>query len=320
MNVAKSIEVKEQIDTVQVSIDDVNRCLNNVQFESSMIRSYARDSLNKIEGVEEKLVDHLDASKQLITGLTGKVEKLNLSKTEKPVPKSFLVKKNIRIQDPIKSVDKFSALFTKEVATSLDSEATNKITIASLFKDKESDTGKEQKHQDTQIFPIYKHFEHSLTRYPTPDIEGKGKLPEVHTFFAYSHREWNIDIMSVGQIRQMIDMMYTEYKLMCLRGKSEIDACRTIIQCFTRTLLRWWETESSPKLIETMEAEVLKDEKGDVIHNSDGLVISNMIRALTSMILEHWCGSEIEIADKNEVILMNLKCHKMPQYEDFQRD
>ena len=145
-------------------------------------------------------------------------------------------------------------------------------------------------------------------------------MPEAHTFFPDSHREWNIDNMSVGQIRQMIDIMYTEYKLMCLRGKSEVDACKTIIQCFTGTLLRWWEAESSPKLIETMEAEVLKDEKGDVIHNQDGTVTNNMIGALTSMILEHWCGCEVEIADKHEVILMNLKCHKMSQYDDFHRD
>ena len=69
-----------------------------------------------------------------------------------------------------------------------------------------------------------------------------------------------------------------------------------------------------------MEEEVLKDEKGDVIHNPDDTVINNMIGALTSMILEHWCGSETEIADKNEVILMNLKCHKISQYEDFHRD
>ena len=58
INVANSAEVKEQIDTVQVSINDVNKCLHNVQFETSMIRSYARESLNKIEGVEEKLVGH----------------------------------------------------------------------------------------------------------------------------------------------------------------------------------------------------------------------------------------------------------------------
>lgn len=38
------------------------------------------------------------------------------------------------------------------------------------------------------------------------------------------------------------------------------------------------------------------------------------------MILEHWCGSEIEITNKNEVILMNMKCHKMSQFEDFHKD
>ena len=38
------------------------------------------------------------------------------------------------------------------------------------------------------------------------------------------------------------------------------------------------------------------------------------------MILEHWCGSEEELDDKYEVILMNLKCNKMSQFEDFHRD
>lgn len=107
---------------------------------------------------------------------------------------------------------------------------------------------------------------------------------------------------------------------MCLRGKSEIEAYKAIIQCFIGTLLRWWETESSPKLLAKMEEEVLKDEAGDIINNPYGSTMSKMIGSLTSMILEHWCGSEIEIADKNEVILMNLKCHNMSQYEDFHRD
>lgn len=107
---------------------------------------------------------------------------------------------------------------------------------------------------------------------------------------------------------------------MCLRGKSEIEACKTIIQCFTGRLLRWWENESSPALIAKMEEKCLKDAEGNIIHNSDGSVQSNMIRALTSMILEHWCGSEEELADKHEVILMNLKCSKMSQFEDFHKD
>jgi len=45
-----------------------------------------------------------------------------------------------------------------------------------------------------------------------------------------------------------------------------------------------------------------------------------MIGALTSMIVEHWCRSEAEMADKHEVILMNLRCNKMSQFEDFHRD
>lgn len=69
-----------------------------------------------------------------------------------------------------------------------------------------------------------------------------------------------------------------------------------------------------------MERELLKDEVGDIIHNRDGTTQSNMIGALTSMILEHWCGSETEIANKHEVILINFKCNKMSQFEDFHQD
>ena len=107
-----------------------------------------------------------------------------------------------------------------------------------MFKDEEE----EKKDRDSQIFPIYEPLESRFNKYPAPDLEGKGKLPEAHTFFLESHREWNFDNLSVGQIRQLIDMMFIEYKLMCLRGKSEIEACKTIIQCFIGTLLRWWET------------------------------------------------------------------------------
>ena len=69
-----------------------------------------------------------------------------------------------------------------------------------------------------------------------------------------------------------------------------------------------------------MENEILKDEGGDIIHNLDGSPQSNMIGALTSFILEDWCGGEIELANKHEIILMNIKCNKMSQCEDFHRD
>lgn len=118
----------------------------------------------------------------------------------------------------------------------------------------------------------------------------------------------------------MIDMMFTKYKLMCLRGKNKVEACKTIIQCFTGTVLRWWETQSSPDLLDKMEKELLKDEAGDIIHNIDCTPQINMIGALTSMILEHWYDSGTKIADKHEIILMNLKCNNMSQYEYFHRD
>lgn len=99
-----------------------------------------------------------------------------------------------------------------------------------------------EEEKESEVHPIYEPLEIQFNRYPAPDLSDKGKLPEAHTFFPDSHREWNIDNLSVGQVRQMIDMMFTEYKLMCIREKNEIEACKTIIQCFIGTLLRWWET------------------------------------------------------------------------------
>ena len=71
----------------------------------------------------------------------------------------------------MKPVDKFPALFPKEVTMSSSyTEATDKIKIASLFKDEELDKEKEQRNQDTQILPIYEPLEHRFTKYPTPNI------------------------------------------------------------------------------------------------------------------------------------------------------
>lgn len=73
------------------------------------------------------------------------------------------------------------------------------------------------------ILPIYEPLSSQFTRYPTLDLNGKGKMSETHTLQSRSYKEWNIDCLSVGQIRQMIDQIYIEYKLMCMRGKSEIE-------------------------------------------------------------------------------------------------
>jgi len=118
----------------------------------------------------------------------------------------------------------------------------------------------------------------------------------------------------------MIDRMYVSYKVMCMKGKTEIEAGKSIIQCFTGTLSKWWEVISSPIMIAKMEAETLRDEQGDIVYHINGTPQNNMIGALTTSILEHWCGTEEELADKHELILMNMKCRKMSEYEEFHKD
>lgn len=122
-----------------------------------------------------------------------------------------------------------------------------------------------------------------------------------------AHKELNIDNLSSYKIRHMIDQMFTEYKVMCISSKIELEVYNTLIQCFTGTLKRWWEIEFSQTLVYKMAEEIVKNGAGDVLHKEDGNPQSNMIGALTSIILKHWCGAESEISDKHSLILMNLK-------------
>ena len=69
-----------------------------------------------------------------------------------------------------------------------------------------------------------------------------------------------------------------------------------------------------------MEAEVVKDENGDVEFHPDGRRINNMIGALTALIQQNFCGDEPNISDQKELILMNLKCRNINQFEYFHRD
>lgn len=96
MSSAKSSAVKEQFDNLQVSINSVNNCLNDVQFSSLVVKSYVRES-----------------TKGLIIDLAGKFDKIEMSKSKKPVLVSFLCKRNVQIQNPVKPVDKFPHLFPK---------------------------------------------------------------------------------------------------------------------------------------------------------------------------------------------------------------
>ena len=120
-----------------------------------------------------------------------------------------------------------------------------------------SDSEKSVKH----AFPIYEPLEPQFTRPAAPDLYGAGKFPPRDAFHEGSHKEWNIYNLCAAQIRQVLDQMIVEYRMMCVEGKTKVQACKTLIACFTGTLARWWELESSPAMITKMEQEVLKMSK-----------------------------------------------------------
>lgn len=97
MNVIKSAEVKNQFDAMQVSLNDVNKNFNDVQFAFSVLKGYTRESLDKIEEVGEKMEEQDDSTKGIISELVGKIEKISLSKIDKLVPDSFLRKRSVKI-------------------------------------------------------------------------------------------------------------------------------------------------------------------------------------------------------------------------------
>jgi len=116
-----------------------------------MVRGYVRESLMKLENVEEKFVEHIDSTSGKINELVGKVDKMSLSKEDKPVPSSFLYKRSVKIQYIVKPIDKFPHLFPKEVAPAQKekieaSTSEEPISLASLFKEEE---------KEAKVLPIY---------------------------------------------------------------------------------------------------------------------------------------------------------------------
>ena len=164
MNVIKFAEIKHQFDAVQFSLNDVNKIFNDVQYTFSVVRGCTRESSNKIEEVGEKMVEQFDSTKGIISELVEKVGKMSVSKTDKPVPDSFLHKRSVKIQDPIKPMHRFPFLLPKETVVSQKEELSEHISLASLFEEEEA---------TTKVLPRYEPLENRFNQYPAPDLAGK---------------------------------------------------------------------------------------------------------------------------------------------------
>jgi hypothetical protein len=307
-------ESQRHIMDLQVSTNTVVHSVNQIHEKVVNIQDKMDISLQEVSSKTRE--NHEDLMDGLGTALTAIGKSLTdikqkSIKVDKPIPSSFLLpSSHISILSPVykpseKTIkQKFPFFFPPEqekpeASKKIDEET---ISLVSIRR------------------PAYENISAHSTRPAAPDLVGKGNLPESQTFAEDWYQEWNINNLSVAQIRHMIDRMFVFYKIMCMKGKGEVEACKTIIQCFTRTLSKWWEVISSPLMISKMEAKMLKDEQGDIVYHSDGNPMNNMIGALTTLILEHWCGTEAEISDKHEIVLMNMKCRRMSEYEQFHKE
>lgn len=214
MSCAKTTEIKENFDSLQVSIISISRTLNYVNYSTTMLKGFIKEYLTRIEVVEKKMDIGKQSTKESTEELSEKFDRLHIASKDKPIPISSLFKRTVDIQHPIKPIDKFPFLLPKETTE----EKSEPITLSSLFKET-----KQPKSSESHLFPMYEPLQCYYTRYATPNLSAKGKLSGTHSFHRESHRKWNIDNLSTPQIRQMIDLMFTKFKLVSLSSSVSLE-------------------------------------------------------------------------------------------------
>jgi hypothetical protein len=262
----------EQIIDLQVSTNTVVDATNHIREKVESLDSTLKEVCHEISEKQSERRETLEELGSALSSIGKTLTDLHQKKRDKPIPDTFLrapppMSINSPVYNPAKRSlkEKKFILFPPE---SPNPDSSEKPVSLANFK---------------QTLVDNPHFR----RAAAPDLVGKGILPEGMSYAQEWYQEWNIDGLSVAQIRQIIDRMLVAYKIMCMKGKGEVEACKSLIQCFTGSLSKWWETISSPLMLQKLEAEHLKDEQGYLVYHTDGTPMSNMIGALTTLILEH---------------------------------
>ena len=100
MNVAKAAKVKDYFDSLTVSVSDVNNSLNNIQFATSSMRSYSRESLEKVEALEAKVENEFHSTQ-------GSIEKLFV---QLDIAQIKTIENQSRLHSFIKGIFRFNIL------------------------------------------------------------------------------------------------------------------------------------------------------------------------------------------------------------------
>lgn len=211
----------EKIYDLQVSTNTTVHAVNNIQ---DKVHDLDRKVDQVLHEVSEKKTEKRETMEELGSALSsiGKsLTDLNKKKIDKPIPNSFLnPPPHMSILSPpvynpsgVNTKQKFSVFFPPESPPPESSKKSpdEPHSLVSIRK------------------PSFEQIPPHFHRPAAPDLVGKGKIPEGVSYAEEWYQEWNVDNLSVAQIRQVIDIMFTSYKSMCMKGKGEIEACKSII-------------------------------------------------------------------------------------------
>jgi hypothetical protein len=200
-------DLQVSTNTIIQSINQINDRVTNFHSQATKTQDVIMLKSNDYAKNHEELMEGLGEAFSTM-GKTLLEIKPKEKAPDKPIPKSFILPHSpISIVSPVYNPKettiekKFPIYFPKEEPSS--SSKDNNLSLVSVQR------------------PSYEDIPHHMNRPSAPDLLGKGKMPETHTFSEDWFPEWNIDGLFIGHIRQMIDRMYVSYKVMCMKGKSE---------------------------------------------------------------------------------------------------
>lgn len=135
----------------------------------------------QIESMERMVYYEFESTQTLAGKLYEKIEKLAISPKGKHIPNSMWFSHHVPIQHATKPVEMFPFVFPQykpKQHTGTKESFSESYSLFTRTMTKEEGPQSSRQH----LLPIYEPLSSQFTRYPTLDLNGKGKIPKTHTF------------------------------------------------------------------------------------------------------------------------------------------
>jgi hypothetical protein len=215
----------EQLVDLQVSTNSAVHVVNHLQDRVSTLTEKVESTLNLKQSEKQKQEDVLDELGQALSGIGKSLTEIKSKKKkeDKPIPEQFLrastimsipsasdlYKPSVVYNPAAKPIQKKFPFFFPPESTSkalLNLPKINQNILQSMVSIRKP---------HPEVIPSHQ------SRPSAPDLIGKGSIPDSISYALDWYQEWNLDNLSVGQIRQVIDRMLVAYKIMCMKGKEK---------------------------------------------------------------------------------------------------